>query len=111
MYEFYEKMLERKDIDAISIATPDHWHALITIHACHTKKDVYVQKPLAFTVQEGFEMVKAVRKNRRVLQVGSQQRLGKEFQKAIDLVRSGSIGHITTIYATVGDPPKPFDLP
>jgi len=111
MYEFYEELLDRKDIDAVSIATPDHWHALITIHACQARKDVYVQKPLAFTVQEGLEMVKAVRLNNRVLQVGSQQRSGKEFQKAIELVRNGSIGHITTIFATVGDPPKPFDLP
>ena len=111
MYEFYETLLERKDIDVISIATPDHWHALNTIHSCQSGKDVYVQKPLAFTIREGLEMVKAVRANDRVLQVGSQQRSGKEFQKAISLVRSGAIGHIETIYASVGDPPKPLDLP
>ena len=111
MYEFYEDLLNRKDIDAVSIATPDHWHALTTIHACQAKKDVYVQKPLAFTVSEGFNMVKAVRENNCVLQVGSQQRSGKEFQQAIALVRSGGIGHIETIYVKVGDPPKPFDLP
>ena len=111
MYEFYEDLLDRKDIDAVSIATPDHWHALITIQACRTKKDVYVQKPLAYTVREGLEMVKAVRGNNVVLQIGSQQRSSKEFQQAITLVRSGAIGHIETIYAKVGDPPKPFDLP
>ena len=110
-YEFYEDLLNRKDIDAVSIATPDHWHALTAIHACRAKKDVYVQKPLAFTVTEGFDMVKAVRENNCVLQVGSQQRSGKEFQQAIALVRSGGIGHIETIYAKVGDPPKPLDLP
>lgn len=111
MYEFYEDLLERRDIDAVSIATPDHWHALTTIHACQSGKDVYVQKPLAFTIREGHEMVKAVRSNNRVLQIGSQQRSGKEFQQAISLVRSGAIGHIETIFAKVGDPPKPLDLP
>lgn len=111
LYEFYEDLLERRDIDAVSIATPDHWHALTTIHACKLGKDVYVQKPLAFTIREGLEMVKAVRGNSRVLQIGSQQRSNKEFQQAIALVRSGAIGHIETIYAKVGDPPKPFDLP
>ena len=111
MYEFYEDMLERKDIDVVSIATPDHWHALTTIHACQAGKDVYVQKPLAFTIREGLEMVKAVRNNNRVLQMGSQQRSSQEFQQAIALVRSGAIGHIETIYAKVGDPPTPLNLP
>ncbi len=111
MYEFYEDLLDRKDIDAVSIATPDHWHALTFIHACQSGKDVYIQKPLAFTVREGLEMVKATRCNNKVVQVGSQQRSSPEFQQAISLVRSGAIGHITTIYAKVGDPPKPLDLP
>ena len=111
MYEFYEDLLERKDIDAVSIATPDHWHALTTIHACQSGKDVYLQKPLAYTIREGLVMVKTVRGNNRILQVGSQQRSSKEFQKAISIVRSGAIGHIETIYAKVGDPPKPLNLP
>jgi predicted dehydrogenase len=111
VYEFYEDLLDRKDIDVVSIATPDHWHALTTIHACQAKKDVYVQKPLAYTITEGLEMVKAVRSNGRVLQIGSQQRSDKEFQQAISLVRSGGIGHIETIYAAVGDPPTPLNLP
>ncbi|MDR2040048.1 MAG: Gfo/Idh/MocA family oxidoreductase [Bacteroidales bacterium] len=110
-YEFYEDLLDRKDIDAVSIASPDHWHALMTIDACRAGKDVFVQKPLAFTVLEGLKMVKAVRENNRVLQVGSQQRSGKEFQQAISVVRSGGIGHIETIYAKVGDPPKTYNLP
>ncbi len=111
VYEFYEDLLNRKDIDAVSIATPDHWHALTTIHACQAGKDVYVQKPLAYTIREGEEMVKAVRNNNRVLQVGSQQRSSSEFQKAIELVRAGALGHIEKIYARVGNPPSPFDLP
>ncbi len=110
VYEFYEDLLERKDIDAVSIATPDHWHALTTIHACNSGKDVYVQKPLAFTIKEGLEMVKAVRSNNRVLQIGSQQRSSKEFQKAIEMVRNGELGHIETIFAKVGDPPTPLNL-
>jgi predicted dehydrogenase len=110
-YEFYEDLLDRKDIDAVSIASPDHWHALMTIHACQSKKDVYVQKPLAFTVREGLEMVKAVRANNIVLQVGSQQRSSKEFQQAIATIRSGVLGHVKTIYAKVGDPPTPLNLP
>jgi len=110
-YEFYEDLLARKDIDAVSIATPDHWHALATIHACQSKKDVYCQKPLSYTIAESLAMVKAVRDNKRVLQVGSQQRSDKEFQKAIFLVRSGAIGHIDKVYARVGDPPTPFNLP
>ena len=110
-YEFYEDLLARKDIDAVSIATPDHWHALTTIHACQAKKDVYCQKPLSYTIAESLAMVKAVRDNKRVLQVGSQQRSDKEFQKAIFLVRSGAIGHIDKVYVRVGDPPVPFNLP
>ncbi|MDD4514038.1 Gfo/Idh/MocA family oxidoreductase [Massilibacteroides sp.] len=110
-YEFYEDLLNRKDIDAVEVVTPDHWHALITIHACQVGKDVYCQKPLAYTITEGLEMVKAVRNNKRVLQVGSQQRSSKEFQKAIELVQTGAIGHIEKIYARVGEPPTPLSLP
>lgn len=110
-YEFYEDLLERKDIDAVEVVTPDHWHALMTIHACQAGKDVYCQKPLAYTITEGLEMVKAIRGNKRVLQVGSQQRSSKEFQKAIELVQAGAIGHIEKIYARVGEPPTPLNLP
>lgn len=110
-YEFYEDLLERKDIDAISIATPDHWHALCAIHACQSGKDVYCQKPLSYTITESLAMVKAARENKRIFQVGSQQRSGEEFQKAIALVRNGSLGHIEKIYARIGEPPSPFDLP
>ncbi len=110
-YEFYEDLLNRKDIDAVEVVTPDHWHALQTIHAVQAGKDVYCQKPLAYTITEGLAMVKAVRDNKRVLQTGSQQRSSAEFQKAIELVRSGAIGHIEKIYARVGEPPTPLNLP
>ncbi len=111
MYEFYEDMLDRKDIDVIEVATPDHWHALVAIHACQSGKDVYCQKPLAYTITEGLAVARAVRDNNRVFQIGSQQRSSKEFQDAIALVRAGKIGHIEKIYARVGEPPKPLDLP
>lgn len=110
-YEFYEDLLDRKDIDAIAIATPDHWHALTAIHSCQSGKDVYCQKPLAYTITESLAMVKAVRQNKRIMQVGSQQRSGGEFQKAIALIRSGAIGHVEKIYARIGEPPSELDLP
>ena len=110
-YEFYEDLLNRKDIDAVGVVAPDHWHALLSIHACEAGKDVYCQKPLAYTITEGLAIVNAVRRNKRVLQVGSQQRSSKEFQKAIELVRTGAIGHIEKIYSRVGEPPTPFNLP
>lgn len=111
MYEFYQNLLERKDIDAIGIEVPDHWHAMIAIDACDAKKDVYCQKPLGYTITEGWAVEKAVRRNNTVFQMGSQQRSGKEFQRAIKICREGGIGHIEKIYARVGDTPTPYDLP
>ena len=110
-YEFYEDMLERKDIDVIEIATPDHWHALCAIDSLEAGKDVYIQKPLAYTITEGLAVQTAVRANGRILQMGSQQRSSAEFQQAIKIVREGGIGHIEKIYVRVGNPPKPLDLP
>ena len=110
-YELYEDLLARKDIDAVAVATPDHWHALNTIHAAQAGKDVFCQKPLSYTISESLSMVKAIRGNKRVLQVGSQQRSDKEFQKAISLVRSGAIGHIEKVDVRIGDPPTPFNFP
>lgn len=110
-YEFYEELLDRKDIDVVSIATPDHWHALAAIHACQASKDIYLQKPLTYTISESLALKRAVRDNNRILQVGSQQRSSEEFQNAIALVRSGAIGHIEKVYVRIGEPPKPFDLP
>jgi predicted dehydrogenase len=110
-YEQYEQLLDRKDIDFVEVVTPDHWHPLVTIHACQAGKDVYVQKPLSYTIKEALVMSRVANDKKRVVQVGSQQRSSKEFQKAIELVQAGAIGHIEKIYARVGDPPKPFDLP
>ena len=110
-YEQYEQLLERKDIDIVEVATPDHWHALATIHACQAGKDVYVQKPLSYTIKEALTMTRVANDNKRIVQVGSQQRSSPEFQKAIELVQAGALGHIEKVYAKVGDPPKPLDLP
>ncbi len=110
-YEQYEQLLDRKDIDVVEVVAPDHWHPLMTIHACQAGKDVYVQKPLSYTIREALTMTRVANDHKRVVQVGSQQRSSKEFQKAIELVQKGSIGNIEKIFAKVGDPPKPFDLP
>ncbi|HUR55103.1 MAG TPA: Gfo/Idh/MocA family oxidoreductase [Gemmataceae bacterium] len=93
----YRKLLESKDIDAVIVTTPDHWHALQTVHACQAQKDVYCEKPLSLTVAEGRAMVKAARDNKRVVQTGSQQRSAKEFRHACELVRNGAIGAVKTI--------------
>lgn len=111
LYEKFEDLLGRKDIDAVVIAVPDHSHARIAIAACKAGKDIYLEKPMTFTIKEGQELVKAVRENSRILQVGSQQRSSGEFQHAVKLVQDGALGKITTVNAYVGAPPKPYDLP
>jgi len=93
-YKDYRELLERKDIDAVVIATPDHWHALPMIHACEAGKDVYVEKPLSLTIEEGRAMVNAARRYNRVVQVGTQQRAGAHFRYVVELIRSGRIGKI-----------------
>jgi predicted dehydrogenase len=96
-YKDYRKMLERKDIDAVVIGTPDHWHCLQTVHACEAGKDVYVEKPLANSVTECNIMLKAARKYNRVVQVGQQQRSGIEWKTAMDFIRSGQLGKIRRV--------------
>ena len=110
-YEKYQDLLERNDIDAVVIAVPDHSHAMIAIAACKAGKDVYLEKPMTFTIKEGQELKKAVRDNNRVLAIGSQQRSDPGFQHAVRLVQNGALGKITLVNAYVGAPPKPYDLP
>jgi len=110
-YEKFEDLLARKDIDAVVIATPDHYHALIAIAACKAGKDVYLEKPLTFTIYEGQMLRKTVRENNRILAVGSQQRSDDNFKHAVNLVQTGTIGKLSLVKAYVGAPPKPYDLP
>ncbi len=108
-YTDYRKLLENKEIDAVVISTPDHWHALQTIHACQAGKDVYCEKPLSLTIREGREMVKAARRHQRIVQTGSQQRSDAKFRRACELVRSGKIGKVHTV--RVGIPGVNFKEP
>lgn len=96
-YSDYRKMLDRKDLDAVVITVPDHWHALMTIHACQAGKDVYCEKPLTLAIAEGRRMVNAARENKRVVQTGSQQRSSAEFWRAATLVRNGAIGKLEQV--------------
>lgn len=96
-YTDYREMLERKDIDAVLISTPDHSHGMLALAAVRAGKDVYVEKPMTFGVQEGRELVSAVREHKRVLQVGSQQRSSVHFRRVCELARSGKLGKIQRI--------------
>jgi len=93
----YRKILASPDVDAVIIATPDHWHAKICVDACEAGKDVYVEKPIATSPREARLMVNAARKHDRVIQVGIQQRSGTHFQHAVELVKKGAIGKV--VYA------------
>ncbi len=97
----FQQVLDRPDIDAIFVVTPDHWHPLLTILGCQAGKDVYVEKPVCTTVEEGRAMVEAGRRYGRIVQVGTQQRSMPVFQKAINLVHSGRIGRVTHASAWV----------
>ena len=111
IYENFEELMLNKDIDAVIIATPDHWHSLIGVAACQAGKDIYVEKPMSFTVFEGEQLVKATRKYSRMMQTGSMQRSMPTFEQMAKIARSGVLGKISTIYAPVGDPPHDIDYP
>lgn len=96
-YRDFRKLLERDDIDCIVNGTPDHWHSLINIAAARAGKDIYSEKPLTLTIDEGRHVIKAVRDNERVLQTGTQQRSSKRFRLACELVRNGRIGKLKEV--------------
>jgi predicted dehydrogenase len=112
-YKDFRQILDRKDIDAVIVATPDHWHALATILSCQAGKDVYVEKPLATTIAEGRAMVTAARKYDRVVAVGTQQRSATHFKNAVAYVKGGKLGKIRMVRAwayldwkgEIGNPP------
>jgi predicted dehydrogenase len=94
-YKDFREMLARKDIDAVVIGTPDHWHAIQTVDACDAGKDVYCEKPLSVTIHEGRRMVEAAKRNNRIVQVGTQRRSGAMYAEIAKLVREGTIGKVT----------------
>jgi predicted dehydrogenase len=111
-YVDFRELLARDDIDAVVIATPDHWHAIPVIEACKAKKDIYCEKPLSLTIHEAKVMIDAVRKYDRVFQTGSQQRteFAGRFRKACEYVRSGRIGKVQVVHVGVGGPSVWCDL-
>jgi predicted dehydrogenase len=112
-YRDFRELLARKDIDAVVIATPDHWHAIPVIEACKAKKDIYCEKPLTLTIYEAKVLIEAVRKHDRVFQTGSQQRseFDGKFRKACEYVRSGKIGKVLTVFVGCGGSSRWCDLP
>jgi predicted dehydrogenase len=118
----FRRLLEARNIDAVVVATPDHWHALLTMLACAAGKDVYVEKPLTLFVREGEWMIQVAAKHQRVVQVGTQQRSGAHYQRARELIRGGRIGRIVAVRMHAvrnimpgfgrpadGDPPEGLD--
>jgi predicted dehydrogenase len=98
-YKDFRRLLDRKDIDAVVIATPDHWHAVQSIMACQAGKDVYVEKPLSITIVEGRKMVEAAGRHDRVVQVGLHRRSSKSYMQIADKIQSGKIGKVTVARA------------
>jgi predicted dehydrogenase len=111
VYQDYRKLLERDDIDAVIVATPLHWHALNCIHAAQAGKDIFCEKPLSYTIVEGRRVVEAVRKYKRVLQTGIQQRSGRNEHDGCMFVRGGALGKITRVIAANYHSPMDPDFP
>ncbi len=111
VYNDFRELLALKNVDAVVIATPDHWHAAMAVRAAEAGKDIYCEKPLSLTVREGRAMVNATRKYNRVFQTGSMQRSWKEFRQAVELIRNGYIGEIKSVKVNVGPPPIAYNLP
>jgi predicted dehydrogenase len=102
LYEQYQEMLQRPDIDVVTIGTPDHWHTKMVIDACRAGKDVYCEKPLTLTIDEGKQLARVVRETGRVVQVGSWQRSDHNFRLACELVRGGRIGKLQKVTVVLG---------
>jgi predicted dehydrogenase len=106
IYDDFRKLLERPDVDLVTIATPDHWHAAIAIRAMRSGKDVYCEKPLTLTIEESQAVRQAVRETGRVLQVGTQQRSMPLFLKALALVKTGRLGRLRRAVCAIGAGPR-----
>ena len=110
-YNEFERIMERSDIDAVFVVTPDHWHVPISLAAVRSGKDVYVEKPMLLTVREGRMLANAVAETDAVLQVGSQQRSSSEFRQACEIVRNGWIGKVHEVQINLGEFAPPDLLP
>jgi predicted dehydrogenase len=112
----YRKVLDDKSVDAVFVATPDHWHVPIAVAAVGAGKDVYLEKPVTHTLEEGAGLVKAVRGSRQILQCGMQQRSWSHFRNAVDLIQGGALGRVTQVRTywwqnyDLNWVPKPVDL-
>ena len=113
VYEDYRKLLDRKDIDIVTIVTPDHWHTKIAIDAMKAGKDVYCEKPLTLTIEEGKQICKVLKETNRVFQVGTQQRseMHSRFLTAIAMIRDGRIGKVKKAICAIGDGPTGGPFP
>ena len=116
----FREILADRSIDVVNISTPDHWHPYMTVEACKAGKDVYVEKPICVTIEEGQKMVQAARKYKRVVQAGTMQRSGTHFQEATQMVKDGKIGEVTAIKTWnygladpvgIGNPPDGAAIP
>ena len=110
-YKDFRRLLDDPDVDAVLIAVPDHWHAVLSIMAAQAGKDIYCEKPMSLTIREARAMVDAVRRYGRVFQTGSQQRASSNFRHACELVRSGYLGTVRHVTVSVGGPSSPCYLP
>lgn len=97
-FKDFRQVIDRQDIDFVVVATPDHWHAIPTVRACESGKDVYVEKPLAHNIREGRMMADTARKFGRIVQMGTQQRSGEHYQEAVQLIREGGIGKVSRVH-------------
>jgi myo-inositol 2-dehydrogenase/D-chiro-inositol 1-dehydrogenase len=101
-FEAYQDLLARKDVDVVTIGTPDHWHTKMVIDACRAGKDVYCEKPLTLTINEGKQLAKVVRETGRIVQVGSWQRSDERFRLAVEMVRAGRLGKLQRVEVVLG---------
>lgn len=112
-HEDYRKILDRKDIDVVTIVTPDHWHSKLAIEALQAGKDVYCEKPLTLTINEGKQIVKTLDETKRVFQVGTQQRteMGRRFIQAVAMIRAGRVGKVKRVICDIGGAPTSGVIP
>ncbi len=114
----YHELLERKDVDCVLCAVPDHWHMRVVVDACNAGKDIYCEKPMSHTIPQGFEMAKAAHKNNRIVQIGSQRVSSNLCKKAHEMYHDGAIGDVEMVELSLGrnsptgawEYPPPFDL-